>query len=398
MPKNKSQNNILKHFWLNTRKEIIKDDKDKEAEDLAKAKLYQELFVAYTEARLGKRKTRDEHRFEKNAPIILGRLRDSLWHEVYRPLPSSVHIIHQPVMREIFAATFSDRVVHHWIYDNISEWHDRRFINDSYSCRKGKGTLYGIERLDHYIRKVSRNYSVPTYVIQLDIKGYFMSINRKILYLIVITALNKQFKGKENTWRYRVLKHAIKAIIFDNPVKGAKIKSKWSEWLKLPRDKSLFFAPKGVGIVIGNLTSQLFSNIFLDKLDKFVYYGLGYHAYGRYVDDFFIVVTEDELPKAKQDIEIIRKFLAQMGLELHPNKTRIRNIKDGVPFLGAVVYPDRIVCGKRVQKNMREALYRFSKGKGDLVSIQSYIGHVMHYKSFRMIREMFDQYGITLES
>ncbi len=393
------ENNLSKldELWFKIKAQVIKTPKDREAEKLAKERLYIELFVAYTEARLGKRDTRDEHGFEKNAHLILRCLRDELWLMNYKPLSSSVHIIHLPVIREIFTATFVDRVVHHWIYNNIADWNDKRFINDSYSCRKGKGTLYGIERLDHFIRKVSHNYAIPTYAIQLDIQGYFMSINRKLLYMTVIENLDKQFEGRKDLWKYKILKYAIHAIVFDDPVKGVRIKSKKKEWNKLPHNKSLFWQPSGVGIVIGNLTSQLFSNVFLDKLDKYIYYELGYHNYGRYVDDFFIIVTEDQLEKAKKDIEKIRKFLENMGLTLHPNKTRIRRIENGVPFLGAVVYPGRIVCGKRVQKNMREAMYQLVNSGRKVESIQSYIGHIMHYDSVRMTRKMLNQYGITLE-
>lgn len=356
-------------------------------------KLYEELFLAYTESRKGKRKTHDEHRFELNDYYMLREIRDALWDKSYKPSRSTVHIVHKPVKREIFAACFVDRVVHRWIYDNIAPWWDRHFINDSYSCRVEKGTLYGIMRLDKFIKKCSKNYTKKTYVIKMDIQGYFMSIPRELLYRRVIEGLNRQFEGENFSWRYYVLENAIREIIFDDPTDGAIRKERPGDRDDLPDSKTLYGKPKGVGIVIGNLTSQLFSNILLDALDKFVVYELGYKYYGRYVDDFFIVVDEENLGKAKKDIEKIRDFLREMGLTLHPRKTKIQSIDKGVDFLGVVIYPRRIVIGKRLKKNIGEALFRLRE-RGEIVeTVQVYLGLIEHYNGARTVRKMMRRYG-----
>ena len=141
------------------------------------------LYVAYLEARKGgKRSTRDEQMFELNADENLKLLRKAILDKTYRPSRSSAHIIYNPVIREIFAATFRDRVVHHLIFDTVYDWWDKRMIEDAYSCRVGKGTLYGIQRLDHHIRAVSHNYARKAYILKLDIQGYFMSLPRRELY------------------------------------------------------------------------------------------------------------------------------------------------------------------------------------------------------------------------
>lgn len=117
------------------------------------------LYVAYREARRGgKRKTHDEHAFEANEYENLLNLKTDLLNKTYVPGRSTSHIIYNPVIREIFAASFRDRVVHHLVFDTVYDWWDRRFIEDSYSCRVGKGTLYGVKRLDHHIRSASENY------------------------------------------------------------------------------------------------------------------------------------------------------------------------------------------------------------------------------------------------
>lgn len=155
-----------------------------------------ELYVAYLEARRGgKRSTFDEHKFEVNEYENLINLRDSLLDKTYRPSRGTAHIIHNPVIREIFAASFRDRIIHHWMYDNVCDWWDERFIYDSYSCREGKGTKFGIERLSHHIQSASDNYRKRVWVIKLDIQGYFMSLPRQKLYERAMWGLNRQFKG-----------------------------------------------------------------------------------------------------------------------------------------------------------------------------------------------------------
>ena len=314
------------------------------------------LYVAYLEARKGgKRSTRDEQMFELNADENLKLLRKAILDKTYRPSRSSAHIIYNPVIREIFAATFRDRVVHHLIFDTVYDWWDKRMIEDAYSCRVGKGTLYGIQRLDHHIRAVSHNYARKAYILKLDIQGYFMSLPRRELYERAIWGLDKQFAGHINSREYETIRFLWHKTIFDDPIHGVHKKGDLSGWDKLPPSKSLFGQPAGKGIVIGNLTSQLLSNIYLDQLDRFVVYDLGYKHYGRYVDDFYIVVSEEELSQLLTDVGAIEKFLKLKQLTLHPKKRMLREASQGVPFLGAVVYKNHIVPGERLKKNTKIA-------------------------------------------
>lgn len=374
----------------------MQDNKD-EKERLAREELDAELLEAYIKARKGKRATHDEADFEINQFLLLSMIADALWKGTYKPSRSIVHIIFKPVIREIFAAKFIDRIVHHFVFANLEDYCERHFIYDSYSCRKGKGTLFGIQRLDHHTRSVSRNFKIKTYVIKMDIQGYFMSISREILNEVVQEWLKEAFSKDLKGWKYQILKKTIREIIMDDPVKGAVRNSPMSDWRKLPKSKSLYNQRPGVGIVIGNLTSQLFSNIYLDALDKFVMYRLEYKHYGRYVDDFYIVVTEEGLPKAKKDIEKIRMFLKNnLGLTLHQKKTKIQEISKGVEFLGAVIYPYRIVCGKRLIRNINEALAQIRKGERAEGTLQSYAGYVMHFKSFRTMVRLLHRQGFFI--
>ena len=222
--------------------------------------LYFYFFVAYLEARKGgKRNTFDEHKFEINEFENVHLLVQSIRHRVYEPMRGTAHVVFNPVIREIFAAQFRDRVVHHFIYMMIYDWWDRHFLYDSYSCREGKGTKMGYERLQHHIRSAMRT-GKKVYVITMDVQGFFMSLDREKLYKRAVWGLDQQFKDNKGMM-YDVLKFCLKKVIMDDPVKGARLKGWPRDWRYLPDNKSLLKQPKGSGIVIGNFTSQLLSKI-----------------------------------------------------------------------------------------------------------------------------------------
>ena len=169
-----------------------------------------ELYIAELLARRGgKRKTMDTHGFEANLFENLVKLQDALWSGNYYPSRGTVHVIFDPVQREIFAAPYVDRILHHWIVGTIIKWQDKRLIYDSYSCRKGKGTQFGVKRLQHHILSVSHNMKRKAYVVQLDISGYFMHIRRDILYKIVKGNIDRQFLVGARDKRYRILLWAV---------------------------------------------------------------------------------------------------------------------------------------------------------------------------------------------
>ena len=339
-----------------------------------------ELTRAFYEARKAKRSTNDEQKFEVRLTENLLRLRDDILERSYHPSSGIAFIVHDPVMREIFAAPFRDRVIHHLLFNGVAEWWDRRLIHDCYSCRVGKGTLFGVQRFAKHVRAVTENYTKPAYCLKMDIQGYFMSLPREGLFERVCWGLNQQFPNKGP--KYNIYKYLWKEIIFDNPVGMVQRRGNLKEWDILPKSKSLFGQPPGKGIVIGNLSSQLLSNIYLDKLDRFVKFDLGYKHYGRYVDDFFVIVRPEELAKAKRDLIVIRDFLTSIGLTLHPKKTRVQEVRKGMPFLGMVIYPGRVVPGKRIMRNYRKTL------------MISYMGILKHVDGVKTQQRLFDKMGL----
>ena len=197
--------------------------RSKEGRDrLEEERLLVDLLKAYREARRGKRKTEDENRIEINFWDNIIGLRDSIVEREYKPGRSLCFVSHKPVDREIFAAPFRDRIIHHYIFDMVAEWWEGKFIRDSYSCRKGKGTLDAIKRIESHIKSVSRNYTRETYVIKLDVKGFFTSMSRKLLYKLAIDGLDEQFPKKG--WKYETVKYLWRQVIFDDPTEGARVR------------------------------------------------------------------------------------------------------------------------------------------------------------------------------
>lgn len=357
------------------------------AEDKVGEWLLEKLYFAYLEARKNKRSTTDEHRFELNAMENIVILRDDILNRRYKPTRGIAFITHDPVTREIFAAPFRDRIVHHFLFNMVAEWWDKRFIYDSYSCRKEKGTLFAIKRLQHHINSVSRNGTRKAYVIKLDIQGYFMSLPRKKIYERISWGIDLQYVGEEREWLRKLLKYLWREIVFDDPTFKVKRKGSIHEW------DDLFCQPPGQGIVIGNLSSQLISNIYLDQLDRYVTMTLGYKHYGRYVDDFYVVVSAEELKKALKDIEKISEFLKGIGLVLHPKKRYIQEVKHGTAFMGAIVYPYAIIPGKRIKNRSYKALWKYQIGFGSEESVVSYLGHLKHMKHKKFLRKAFEAFG-----
>ena len=311
--------------------------------------LLTDLFRAYYSARRNKRNTPSQLRFELNLERNLIGLYHELRDRRYRPSPSVCFVIEDSVKREVFASDFRDRVVHHLYCNYVAAKFDRLFIHDSYSCRKGKGTLFGIERLEHHIRSCTRNFTRPAYILQLDVQGYFMSIRRDRLREMVIAMLQRC--GLTDP----LLLWLTDVIILKNPLDGCRRCGRLADWDGLPDSKCLGKQPPGTGLPIGDLTSQLFSNVFLHQLDRFVTHELGFRHYGRYVDDFWLIDTCKERLQAA--VKPLQNYLQMLGLTLHPKKIRLMPCTARVYFLGAVCSPYFRHVSARTTRKFRRLLY-----------------------------------------
>ena len=332
-----------------------------------------DLYRAYKGARRHKRGKEYQLKFELCLEENLVSLRDELYSGSYEPLPSTCFVILDPKMREVFAADFRDRIVHHLFYNYTHELFERTFIHDSYSCIPKRGTHFGIKRLEHHIRSVSANYTRPCYVLKLDIRGYFMSIDRGRLLTICrrslermrchASAVKDSGEGRK-TWGesidYQLVDYLLERIVLVDPSKNCRMVGSPSDWAGLPPEKSIFHSRPGCGLPIGNLSSQLFSNVYLNELDQYVKRVLGCRHYGRYVDDAYMVSnSKSELRRAITEVD---GFLSKhLGLSLNHDKVRIFNAYYGVEFLGAYLRPFRTYTGNRSLKRIKRGITRLRR-------------------------------------
>lgn len=287
-------------------------------------------------------------------------------------------------------------MVQHLLYNYVAPIFERRFIYDSYSCRIGKGTLMGVERFEHHLRSVTDNYRSRAWILQLDIRGYFMSIVRDLLYGIIRETLDACPRAELAGLDLDLIDFILRSVIFRNPVEHCNRIGSPSEWDGLPDSKSLLKSPPGVGLPIGDLTSQLFSNIYLNELDQFVKRELKCRHYGRYVDDFFLMDRDRSYLEGA--VGEIRDFLAErLHLKLHPHKVRLAEAAYGGKFLGAYVMPYRRYVSNRTVGRFHRAMRQLEeecerpvppsllRKEQMLAVINSYCGYLGHFRAFRIL-------------
>lgn len=353
-----------------------------------------ELFEAYFACRGNKRNTLNALAFEADYETNLLTLCTEINDGSYQPGKSIAFIVNKPVKREIFAADFRDRVVHHLIVGKLNPLFEKIFIYDSYACRVGKGTHLGIRRVDRFIRQCSQNYTTDCYVLKLDIKGFFMHINRTILFTGLQALIEQKYLHADK----ELLLDLCHKVIHYDPAQNCIIKSKRSAWRGLPADKSLFHSAPQCGLPIGNLTSQVFANFYMNRFDHFIKHDLGIRYYGRYVDDFILVHQDKEYLKSL--IPIIKTTLQEcLQLTLHPNKIYLQHYSKGVQFLGAVIKPHRIYIANRTKGNFYMAIQQqnalveehkpnHKQRAAFLSSMNSYLGIMKHYKTHKLRKRL----------
>lgn len=361
---------------------------------------YEELYDAYIDCRKRKRSSANCQQFEIDATRKLWQLWKDLNNGSYTIGRSIAFIVHHPKDREVFAADFRDRIVHHLIIRRIEKLLEEEFIEDSYSCRKGKGTLYGIERCEMYMREVSENYTKKAYILKGDFKSFFMRINKPKMYQAICDLLDKRGNFDEESKTF--MKHVIRLIVFNRPQDNCIRKQPKSAWKCLPKDKSLFSCEADYGVPIGNLTSQIFANLFMSAFDHWIKDTLGIKEYGRYVDDFYIVMIYSQVLVAL--IPQIRKFLSDYGVTLHPHKVSIQEVEKGIQFLGQVIKPyGRLVARKTIgtlytKLQTFDDFIEWHKVHGERLckedieyivsSINSYYGYFRQSKSYRLRKKI----------
>lgn len=321
---------------------------------------WQNLYLAYSKARRGKRSRHPVAAFEYDQEENLIRLQKELQAQTYQPGAYHSFYIHEPKQRLISAAPFRDRVVHHALCNIIEPIFERSFVFDSYANRQGKGSHKAIDRAQQY----SRRYK---YVLQLDVRQFFPSIDHQTLRQILQRKLaDPQLLG-------------LIDLILDS---GVAVLAEQYQMHYFPGD-DLFAIARPRGLPIGNLTSQFWANCYLNPLDHFVKRELKCTAYVRYVDDLLLFADDKEtLWQWRQ--AVINK-MADLRLTIHPG-AHPRPVAEGFPFLGFTVYPSHrhlkrrkgIYFQRKLKKQM--SLYRAGEleAKKLNASIQGWINHVRY--------------------
>lgn len=321
---------------------------------------FENLLSAAHKAARGKRSRDDVARFGHRIETELPALRSELLDGTYRPGAYRTFAVHDTKPRQISAAPFRDRVVHHALCNVIEPLFDRSFISDSYASRKGRGFHAALNRLTAFMWR-------SDYCLKLDIRRYFPSIDHAILMSLI----------RRKVACERTLDLVARIVAHSPEERGPAV------WF--PGDDLLSPLDRRAGLPLGNQTSQFFGNVYLNPLDHFVTEALGCSHYIRYVDDM-VVLGDDK--SALWDVrDSIRDFAGcRLRLELHPAKQAVMPVTCGVDFLGWRVFPDhrrlRRSNGVRFARLMRRLTEEYADGKVncDMIGrrIAGWIGHARH--------------------
>ena len=303
------------------------------------------LLDAWREFSRDKRGKRDVQEFSLHLADNLLSLRDDMLHHIYRHGGYQAFRISDPKPRDIHKASVRDRLLHHALYRVLYPFFDRTFIADSFSCRIGKGTHRALNRFRSFAYAVSRNHTRTCWVLQCDIRKFFANIDHGVLMKI------------------------LRVYIPD-----ADILQLFGEVVD-----SFSSARPGVGLPLGNLTSQLLVNIYMNEFDRFVKYKLKVSHHIRYADDF-VILSEDR-GLLEWFLPVIRDLLHdELRLELHPDKVFIKTLASGVDFLGWVHFPDHRVLRTSTKRRMfKRVVVAEKQGTAD-----SYLGLLRHGNAHKL--------------
>lgn len=312
------------------------------------------LFSAWDTFKGDKRKKADVIEFEWNLEENIFKLHRELKNKTYKHGRYTGFYIQDPKQRHIHKAEVRDRVLHHAIFSILNPIFEETFIPTSFSCRIGYGTHKGVNALGKAATKLQRNGTRTCFVLKCDIQKFFDSMDHDVL----LAVLKKRIKDDSAIW---LVKEIVESF----------------------SSSSVLFERRGVPI--GNLTSQLFANIYMNELDQFIKHELRVKYYARYTDDFVIAsydrgYFEEMLPRIREFLE--RKLL----LKLHPKKVSIRKFHKGVDFLGYIVFPDhRLIRSKtkrRIFRKLEQRVKEYNLGRIEKStleqSLQSYLGVLSH--------------------
>ncbi len=369
--------------------------------------IFERAYRSYLDARKNERNKNTQLNFEIGFEKGLYRIVNRLCNGTWRPASPIRFAIEYPTMREVFAPMFQDRIVSHILFNELNPIVERSLIYDCYSCRKGKGTLFGIERFEHFLRSVTQDYTREAFVLNVDISGYFMHIKHDILYSQIEDLVDRyryrEYKGRvwDDVTDFDFMLDIARKIVFRNPLDGCITIGDLGLFDRIPLRKKMEGTAPDCGLIIGDLPSQLFSNLYLNGYDHFVKRVLKCGCYGRYVDDSFLMSTDSGyLNECKY---AIAEYLHDnLGLELNFAKTKIKSTRRDLTFLGADMRDRRRYALNRTLRHFKNEAYsiRDAVASGEPLSLadvtdclsvmNSYLGYLSHFRAFKGVKSIID--------
>ncbi len=329
------------------------------------------LLKAWPEFLNDKRNRLDIQEFQRHLMDNIFSLHADLKNKTYKHSNYQAFKINDPKPRDIHKASVKDRLCHHAIYRILYPYFDKKFIYDSYSCRLDKGTHKAMELFRYFFRKVSKNNTKTCWVLKCDIRKFFASIDHEILKEI----LSKYLFDKDTLW---LLGQVIDS--FETKCSTPSVQHIYA------------MADMKKGLPLGNLTSQLLVNIYMNEFDQFMKHKLKVKYYIRYADDF-VILSEDktELDNLLRYIDVFLRD--QLKLNLHPDKVYIRTISSGVDFLGWVHFPKHRVLRGATKRRMFRNLVKNLKPN----AISSYLGMLSHGNGFKLKKKITNDTPFIIE-
>ncbi|MCG3141088.1 MAG: hypothetical protein HDKAJFGB_02258 [Anaerolineae bacterium] len=341
---------------------------------------FENIYRAYRKARKGKRGVATTADFEYDQERELLRLRDELQTQTWQPGPYHSFYIHDPKKRLISAAPFRDRVAHHALCNVLEPIWEARFIHDTYANRPGKGTHAALDRCQQYARRFQ-------YVLQCDVKQYFPSIDHALLR----DELARLIKDDA------VMEMCDRILASGVGVLAEEYEMQWFFDSDGIGGDDLFAALRPRGLPIGNLTSQFWANVYLNRFDHFVKRELKCAGYVRYVDDF--VLFDDDKARLREWGARVMAYLATLRLKLHEARAQVSPVTHGIPFLGFRVYPTHRRLKRRSGVNFqrRFKMLRDQMARGELdfarldASVQGWLNHARYGDTYGLRRSILSR-------
>lgn len=360
------------------------------------------VWDAYYDCLRGKSRSEQAVEYMQIAAEDIPKLAYELWTNTYKPGTSTCFLVRYPKLREVFAAGFRDRIIHHWVCLRLEPLFEERFVaqgNVSFNCRKGFGTEAAVNYVAEGMRRVSDNYHKPAWVFRGDLVGFFMSIDKQRLWYRLQRFIVRRYNGTYKD----ILLRTTRIIVMHRPGRDCVLNSPVSWWHGLAPNKSLFTTE--TGMPIGNLTTQLFANFFMSYFILYVLwlYRRKNYIVAQFVDDFVIVCDDlrflvDSIPK----IEAF--FRDKLGLTLHRDKRYLQPVSHGVLFVGTYIKPGRLYLSNRTLARMKERCEGYGKMMAekecdhlDLSRIEqvlnSYMGFCLRRETYQYRKDCIELLG-----